>query len=200
MAQRKTWREKLADSKDLPKVVPINGKMSARWGKGTVAIPAPADVDALMRRVPRGRLVTINELRAAVAETHGATIGCPITTGIFAWIAAHAAAEAEADGETTITPYWRTLKAGGELNPKYPGGIAGLRRRLEAEGHRVVAKGKRLLVADYETRLVARDGTGQGQEVADDASDTGAHHVARADSGGRRAGVRGRVTGRARGP
>jgi hypothetical protein len=153
MAKRKSWREKLADSKDLPKVVPITGKMSSRWGRGTVAIPAPREVDAIMKRVPAGKLITINEIRALVARKHGATIGCPITTGIFAWIAAHAAAEAAAAAETRITPYWRTLKSGGELNAKYPGGVAELKKRLRAEGHRVVAKGKRFVVVDYEDYL-----------------------------------------------
>jgi hypothetical protein len=153
MPKRKSWREKLADSKDLPKVVAIRGKMTKRWGAGTVAIPAPREVDAIMRRVPSGRLITINEIRSLIAKKHGATIGCPITTGIFAWIAAHAAAEAAADGAMSITPYWRTLKLGGELNPRYPGGIARLKKLLRAEGHRVVAKGKRWVVADYQQYL-----------------------------------------------
>ncbi len=153
MKPRKTWTEKLADAKDLPKVVPIAGKMSRRWGEGTVVIAAPAEVDALMKRIPKGRLTTINELRAALAIRHGATIGCPITTGIFAWVAAHAAEEAATAGRKRITPYWRTLKAGGELNPKYPGGIPGVRARLEAEGHRVVQRGKRFFVADYARAL-----------------------------------------------
>jgi hypothetical protein len=55
MRARKSWREKLADSKNLPQVMPITGKMSARWGKGTVGIPAPIEVDAIMKRVPRGK-------------------------------------------------------------------------------------------------------------------------------------------------
>ena len=98
--------------------------MSARWGKGTVVIPAPLEVDSFMKRVPRGKLATINEIREALARKHRATIGCPITTGIFAWIAANAAAEAAAAGQKIVTPYWRTLKTGGELNAKYPGGFA----------------------------------------------------------------------------
>jgi alkylated DNA nucleotide flippase Atl1 len=155
MPKQKTWREKLADRKDLPKVVKITGAMSRRWGSGTVAIAAPEEIDEIMRRVPRGKLITINEIRTIVAEKHGATIGCPITTGIFAWIAAHAAEEAAAEGAKRITPYWRTLKSGGELNAKYPGGIDGVRRRLAAEGHRIVAKGKRFAVADYEKRLAS---------------------------------------------
>jgi hypothetical protein len=156
MPKRKTWREKLADSKDLPKVVKITGKMTKRWGRGTCAIPAPREVDAIMRKVPDGKLITINEIRQTVAKRHKATIGCPITSGIFAWIAAHAAEEAALAGETEITPYWRTLKAGGELNPKYPGGVARLKSLLEAEGHRVVAKGNKFVVVDYESRLVRK--------------------------------------------
>lgn len=155
MAARKTWREKLADSKDLPKVVKITGRMSRRWGNGTVAIPAPSEVDAIMKLVRRGNLITINEIRNLIAEKHGATIGCPVTTGIFAWIAAYAAEEAEAEGAKRVTPYWRTLKTGGELNPKYPGGIEAIKIRLEAEGHRIIAKGERFFVADYEKRLAA---------------------------------------------
>jgi hypothetical protein len=157
---RKSWREKLADNKGLPKAVAVTGKMSTRWGKGPMVIPAPAEVDALMKRVPKGRVVTINELRAALAAKHKVSFACPITTGIFAWIAAHAAEEAAATGAKPITPYWRTLKAGGELNPKYPGGVEGIAKRLRAEGHRIVRKGKRVLAANFEKALftgLARD-------------------------------------------
>jgi len=154
MPKRKTWQEKLADDKGLPKTGRIAGKMTTRWGRGTMVVPAPREVDAVMRRVPRGKLITISEIGQRLAARHRVTIACPITTGIFAWIAAHAAEEAADAGKSRITPYWRTLKTGGELNPKYPGGIARLRIQLEAEGHRVVAKGKRFFVADYEKRLV----------------------------------------------
>lgn len=97
-AKKKSWREKLADDKGLPKTGRIEGKMSTRWGTGTMVIPAPREVDELMRRVPKGKLVTINELRAALARKHGVTMACPITTGIFSWIAAHAADEAAREG------------------------------------------------------------------------------------------------------
>jgi 6-O-methylguanine DNA methyltransferase, DNA binding domain len=153
--KKKSWREKLADNKGFPKVSPIDGAKSKRWGAGTFVIPAPMEVDELMRRVPKGRLTTMEELRKTLAQRHGATIACPITTGIFAWIAAHAAAEAEAEGGRKTTPYWRTLKTGGEVNPKYPGGITGLKRKLSAEGHRVVQKGKRFFVEDFERKVVS---------------------------------------------
>jgi hypothetical protein len=153
MKIRKSWREKLADSKGLPKVAKVTGKMSKRWGEGTMVIPAPLEVDALMKQVPKRKLVTINELRAALAAKHNVAFACPLTTGIFSWIAAHAASEAEAEGARRIAPYWRTLKAGGELNPKYPGGVEDVARRLKAEGHCVVQKGTRVFVGDYEKAL-----------------------------------------------
>ena len=150
--KRKSWQEKLADSKGLPKVVKITDKMSKRWGTGTVVIPAPKEVDEIMAKVPKGKLITINQIRAILAKKHGATIGCPITTGIFAWIAAHAAEEAE--GKKNITPYWRTLKTGGIINPKYPGGIENQKKLLEEEGHKIIQKGKKHVVADLEKYLV----------------------------------------------
>ncbi|MBM3331763.1 hypothetical protein FJY68_07935 [candidate division WOR-3 bacterium] len=136
--QEKSWREKLAQSKDLPK---------------TMVIPSPAEVDEVMCRVPKGSLATINEIRACLAKKHGTDIACQMTTGIFAWIAAHAAEEARAAGRKETTPYWRTLKTGGELNPKYPGGIPALKKRLAAEGHKVVRKGSKFLVADFDKKL-----------------------------------------------
>jgi hypothetical protein len=152
--KRKSWVEKLRDSKGLPKVEKITEKMSKRWGTGTVVIPAPLEVDALMRKVPEGKLVTVNGLREALAKNHKASIGCPMTTGIFAWIAANAAEEQRQNGVEDITPYWRTLKTGGVLNPKYPGGVEGLKKLLEAEGHKIVQKGKKQVVVDYEKSLI----------------------------------------------
>lgn len=154
MKPKKSWREKLADDKGLPRVCEVTGKMTKRWGTGRMVIPAPREVDALMKQVPKGRVVTINELRAVLAARHHANFACPITTGIFSWIAAHAAAEAEAEGKKRVTRYWRTLKTGGEINPKYPGGVEEIARRLRAEGHTVIQKGKRFLAPDYQRVLV----------------------------------------------
>ena len=123
--------------------------MSKRWGEGTFVIPAPIEVDEIMRKVPKAKITTIDAIRKQLALKHGATIACPITTGIFAWIAAHAAEEAAAQGKKKITPYWRTLKTGGELNPKYPGGIEAVEKSLRAEGHSLLRKGKRTFVADF---------------------------------------------------
>lgn len=151
--RKKSWSEKLKDSKGLPKVERITGKMSKRWGTGTIVIPAPMEVDEMMRKVPKGKVATINEIRSALAKKHNATIGCPITTGIFAWVAANAAEEKRLQGQEHITPYWRTLKSNGVINEKYPGGARGQKRLLEEEGHKVIRRGTKYVVADYEKFL-----------------------------------------------
>jgi hypothetical protein len=72
---KKSWREKLYDDRDMPKVVEVNEKMSKRWGEGTCVIPAPREVDGIMRMVPRGRLLTINQIREVLARRHNASFG-----------------------------------------------------------------------------------------------------------------------------
>ena len=73
--ERLERQDKLARDRGFPKVVEITGKMSTRWGTGTCAIPAPREVDEIMRMVPKGKLITINQIREVVAKRHGATIG-----------------------------------------------------------------------------------------------------------------------------
>ena len=154
MKKKKDWVQKLKDNKGLPKVIKITGKMSKRWGTGTCIIPAPIEVDQIMKRIPKGKLITINELRMKLAKKHKTSIACPLTTGIFAWVAAHAAEQEKNEGKKKYTPYWRTLKSGGFLNEKYPGGIARQKKLLKKEGHKIMKKGKKHLVADYQKKLV----------------------------------------------
>lgn len=76
----------------------------------------------------------------------------PITAGIFVSIVAWASYQRTEDK----TSYWRTLKANGELNAKYPGGIEAQKEMLEAEGHTIIQKGRKNVwyyVKDYENSL-----------------------------------------------
>ena len=132
------------DNPNLPKLEEIPPNMQKRWGTGTMLIPSPREVDALIRTVPEGTVVTVSNLRESLASKHGANVTCPLTTGIFVRIAAEAAEESARDGDTTITPYWRVVKDDGTLNPKFPGGVQRQAERLREEGHRIVpGKGKR---------------------------------------------------------
>jgi len=119
-----------------------------------MAIPSPMEVYDIMARVPKGKLITIEEIRKIIAMKHKADIGCPLTCGIFSWIAAHAAVEEAAEGKRMIMPYWRTLKTNGVLNPKYPGGIEEQKRYLKAEGYSLVQKGQKIVVLNYEKYLL----------------------------------------------
>lgn len=153
--KRKTWHEKLHDAKGLPKIETIktSEKYSSRWGYkagDTFVIPAPIEVDEIMRKVPKGKLTTINEIRKKLAIKHKTTFTCPITTGIFARIAGEASAENCKPSDTKANPYWRTLKEGGVINEKYPGGVEAQKLLLEKEGHKVVQKGKKWAVEGWE--------------------------------------------------
>jgi alkylated DNA nucleotide flippase Atl1 len=151
MSMKKSWRDRLASYPHLPNVKEIPPPMRKRHGEGTIATPSPREVEEAMRGVPEGRLATVLGIGEDIAVRHRATIGCTVTTAIFAHMVAHATEESSKAEDRT--PYWRTLKIGGELNPKYPGGIEAQMARLEAEGHTVVQRGKRYFVEDFAKKL-----------------------------------------------
>ena len=151
--QNKDFNAMLHDSKDMPKIQTITDEKSIqKYGGSRMYFAPPIDYDKAMRRVPFGRLTTVGALREAFARQAGADFTEPITAGIFVSIAAWASEQRQTDE----TPWWRTLKAGGELNPKYPGGVEAQKARLEAEGHTILQKGRtniRYYVKDYEKFL-----------------------------------------------
>ena len=150
---RKDFNAMLRDSKDMPKIQIITDQKSIeKYGGDRMYFAPPMDYDAAMRRVPYGKLTTVGEIRAFFAAQSGADFTEPITAGIFVSIAAWASYQRGEDE----TPWWRTLKANGELNPKYPGGAEAQKEKLEAEGHTVIRKGRtnsKYVVKDYEKAL-----------------------------------------------
>lgn len=150
---KKDFNAMLRDSKDMPKIQKITDQKSIeKYGGDRMYFAPPMDYDAAMRRVPCGKLTTVGDIRAWFAEQSGADFTEPITAGIFVSIAAWASYQRGEDE----TPWWRTLKANGELNPKYPGGAEAQKEKLEAEGHTVIRKGRtnsKYVVKDYEKTL-----------------------------------------------
>ena len=150
---KKDFNAMLHDSKDMPKFQTITDHKSIeKYGGDRMYFAPPIDYDTVMKQIPYGKLTTVGEIRRYFAKQNGADFTEPITAGIFVSIAAWASFQRESNE----TPYWRTLKAGGELNEKYPGGMEAQRKRLEAEGHTVIQKGRknvRLYVKDYENSL-----------------------------------------------
>lgn len=151
----KDFNAMLHDSKDMPKVQTVTDpKTIERYGGDQMYLAPPLAYDALMRRVPWGRVITVPAMRDHLARQAGADFTDPMTAGIFVNIAAWASYQREDDE----TPYWRTLKAKGELNAKYPGGVEAQRERLEAEGHVIVRRGRtnlRYYVQGWEQALAS---------------------------------------------
>ena len=151
--EKKDFNAMLHDSKDMPKIQVITDEKSIqKYGGDKMYFAPPIAYDAVMRRVPSGKLLTVGTIREYFARQNGADFTEPITAGIFVSIAAWASHQRETDK----TPWWRTLKANGELNPKYPGGAEAQKALLEKEGHTVLQKGRTNLkyyVKDYEKAL-----------------------------------------------
>jgi len=161
--RRKSWQEKLADKQGLPKTLKLEKrfpcynavhKMGAEVGDEVVLVN-PSEVVEVMRRVPKGKVVTMVEICKNIAKARGVRGCCSLTTGIFIMTAANAAEEAAKEGKDLGVPYWRTLKAGGFLNQKYPGGAEAHKKLLEKEGFRILKKGRKFVVDEYEKYLIA---------------------------------------------
>lgn len=151
--RKKDFNAMLHNSKDMPKIKTIDKEeVVSRYGGRKMLLAPPIDYDKVIKRIPHGKLLTIERIRNHLAYQYDADFTCPLTAGVFTGIVAWASHQRTED----ITPYWRVVKNKGELNPKFPGGIEAQKQKLEAEGHSIVSKGKKNLkyyVKDYEQSL-----------------------------------------------
>ena len=151
--EKKDFNKMLHKDVGMPKIQMVTDpKTIEKYGGEKMYFAPPVDYDRVMKRVPSGKLLTVGMIRDYFAKENGADFTDPITAGIFVSIAAWASAQRSGDE----TPYWRTLKANGELNPKYPGGVEAQKQKLLEEGHEVIARGRKNLryyVLDYEKSL-----------------------------------------------
>jgi hypothetical protein len=160
--KKKTWTEKLYNSKKFPKTLSFESsfpcaKALEKWGAkpgDSVILTPPLDVNHIMKKVPKGKLISLFEICDKLAKKHNVDYCCSLTTGIFINIVANAAEEARDRGEKNITPYWRTIKNDGSLNPKYPGGQETHKKFLEKEGFDIIQKGKKYFVKDFKKFLM----------------------------------------------
>lgn len=150
---KKDFNAMLKRDNGMPKIQIVTDEGTIqKYGGEKMYFAPPADYDRVMKLVPFGKLLTVGAIREYFAKKNGADFTDPITAGIFVSIAAWASYQRTEDE----TPYWRTLKANGELNAKYPGGVEAQKEKLEAEGHTIVKKGRtniRYYVKDYEKAL-----------------------------------------------
>lgn len=148
----KDFNKMLNDNKDMPKIIEITDKKTIeRYGK-TMLVAPPKYYDEVIKKVSLGKLVTTSIIREYLAKEEGVDFTDPMTAGIFINIVAYASEDRKED----ITPYWRVLKTGGELNSKFPGGIEKQKELLISEGFTIITKGRKNIkyyVKDYEKYL-----------------------------------------------
>jgi alkylated DNA nucleotide flippase Atl1 len=142
--KRKSWGQKWEEAvakKDLPKVIDCPDS-HARF-----VVPNPAEVEKVVRTIPVGHVMTMCDVASRIAAKHGTESCCSMTTGIFAWILAHASVD-DPNGPLADVPWWRVVKARGELNLKYPNAPDLQRSLLESEGKKVTQRGSKYFVSE----------------------------------------------------
>lgn len=151
--EKKDFNMMLHQKKDMPKIQIVKDeKVKQKYGGEKMFFAPPIFYDELMKKVPVGYVITVSQIRDYLAKKHQADFTDPLTAGIFIQIVAWASYQREKDP----TPFWRTLKADGELNAKYPEAIAFQKKKLIEEGHSIIEKGrtkKRYYVKDFEQNL-----------------------------------------------
>lgn len=144
----------MLNKKDMPKIQIVEDEKTVKkYGGNKMFFAPPIYYDELMKKVPKGKLITVSQMREYLAKKNNADFTDPMTAGIFINIVAWASYQRTED----ITPYWRTLKSDGQLNDKYPEATALQKRLLEEEGHIVVSKGTKNIkyyVKDYKDSLI----------------------------------------------
>lgn len=151
--QDKDFNAMLQEDKGMPKMqIVTDAKTIEKYGGERMYFAPPLAYDRIMKTILFGKVTTVGEIRSYFARINDADFTEPITAGVFVSIAAWASEQRETDK----TPYWRTLKANGQLNPKYPGGVEAQKAKLEAEGHTVIQRGRtniKYYVKDFEESL-----------------------------------------------
>ena len=151
--EKKDFNVMLHRETDMPKIQIVTDEATIKkYGGERMYFAPPVTYDEVMKKVPFGKVITVGAVREYLAKKNDADFTDPITAGIFVSIAAWASHQRREDK----TPYWRTLKAKGELNAKYPGGVEAQKEKLEAEGHTIIERGRkniRYYVKDYEKFL-----------------------------------------------
>ena len=150
---QKDFNAMLNEDKGMPKMQIVTDEATIkRYGGTKMYFAPPLDYDAIMKQIPFGKIITTSAIREHLAKENDGDFTEPITAGAFISIAAWASEQRDTDP----TPYWRTLKAKGEINPKFPGGVEAQIEKLEAEGHKIVRRGRknfRYYVEDFEEAM-----------------------------------------------
>jgi hypothetical protein len=134
MKSKKSWQEKLQQPKEA-KVVVLEKPWGGMAAGDSMYISTPLELDAAIRLLPPGEVLSIAELRHQLADEHGCAGTCHLTTSIFLRMSAEAAREALLEGVAIekVTPFWRVIAPGSPLAKKMLLDDAWLAERLAEE-------------------------------------------------------------------
>jgi hypothetical protein len=99
-------------------------------------ISTPAEIDAYIRSIPKGKSVSFQTLKRDLALNHGVEYMCPLTAGIFTRIVSERAFEQLQTGTPpeTITPFWRVMDSKTSVVKKLSFGPDFVKAQREKEG------------------------------------------------------------------
>jgi hypothetical protein len=131
----KSWGEKLLGGQPAH----VSAMTKSMWGleKGDpLFIATPVMVCDYMKKIRKGSSRTIEQMRAEFAKAHKARGTCPMTSSIFARIAAEAALEEMDAGKPAekITPFWRLIDEKSPIAKKLSCGAAFVAKMRKLEG------------------------------------------------------------------
>ena len=129
----KTWKQKMV-VKHQPHVETLEKPFGGMPIGSKMFIATPELVKEVVDAIPSGANLTMPELRAKLAQQHGADSTCPLTTGIFLRIISECALEDLAQGEQKVTPFWRAVDSKSPLAKKLSCGPDWVRERRASEG------------------------------------------------------------------
>lgn len=148
---KKNFNEMMNNNKNMPKIQIVKDeKTIKKYGGTKMLVAPPIYYDKIIKKIPKGKLTTVKQIREYLAKDNNADFTDPMTAGIFINIVAMASYQRNTD----ITPYWRVLKSDGELNIKYPESIKLQKKLLEEEGYTIISKSNKYYVKDYEKYLI----------------------------------------------
>ena len=130
-------------------IVDIPKTMEKFFGfTGKMLKPSPDTVASVIKKIPKGRVATLDTVCERLANNFKTEVACPATTEKSLCLAATESVE-----KNKHLPYWRVLKKSGELIRKFPNGIEGHAENLVKEGHKIVSTNKSKGVEGFESVL-----------------------------------------------
>jgi len=111
---------------------------------GKMVKPSLDSVKKIVKKVRKGKLVTLEQIREKLARDFKVQTACPASTTKALQLLSK---------EERPVSYWRVVKKNGALLAKFPSGVKGHASLLQKEGLEIDFSKKNPVVVDYEAKL-----------------------------------------------